>query len=133
MLAFKSLIYLQNSYNKNGGSFEFLDALNIFNLALQKSKDSQNPLHLEIFYERVPILKNEEELQSYIKNERAKLYELNSSNEKFITNIINEAYDSYYYSINPIEKIYEKILNLSQNDLRAIKSEVKIKIYNFNI
>ena len=44
---------------------------------------------LEIFYERVPILKNEEELQSYIKNETAKLYELNSSNGKFITNIIN--------------------------------------------
>jgi len=125
MLAFKSLIYLQTYYNSNGGSYEFLDALNLFNLALQKTKDSQNPLHLNIFYERVSILKNEEELQSYIKNERAKLYELNLSSGKFITNIINEAYESYYYTINPIEKIYEKILNFSQKDLRALKSEVQ--------
>ena len=74
MLAFKSLNFLQDCYNKNH-NYEFLSALDLFSKELEKTKESQNSLHLDIFLEKCPLLKNVEELQRFVSSENEKICE----------------------------------------------------------
>jgi tetratricopeptide (TPR) repeat protein len=123
LLAFKSLLFLQNHCKH---SFEFVDALNKFNSYLFANKEKLNAVNLEIIYGKLSLLKDQEAVQKFVKSEMSRIREELISGGSLIEELLIEAYQTVFNNSQSPEKVLEKLHNLDPIYLRTIKSEVTI-------